>query len=54
MNADDLMMMALDAGAEDFSEEEDAFEIRLLPMISAQSARPWKKRAFRWLRPRSA
>ena len=25
--ADDLMMMALDAGAEDFSEEEDSFEI---------------------------
>ncbi len=27
MEADDLMMMALDAGAEDFSEEEDSFEI---------------------------
>ncbi|MBO6112986.1 MAG: YebC/PmpR family DNA-binding transcriptional regulator [Lachnospiraceae bacterium] len=27
MAADDLMMMALDAGAEDFSEEEDSFEI---------------------------
>ncbi len=27
MDADDLMMMALDAGAEDFSEEDDAFEI---------------------------
>ena len=27
MDADDLMMMALDAGAEDFSEEEDCFEI---------------------------
>ena len=27
MDADDLMMMALDAGAEDFSEEEDSFEI---------------------------
>ena len=27
MNADDLMMMALDAGAEDFSEEEDSFEV---------------------------
>ena len=26
-DADDLMMMALDAGAEDFSEEEDSFEI---------------------------
>lgn len=27
MDADDLMMMALDAGAEDFSDEEDSFEI---------------------------
>lgn len=27
MEADDLMMLALDAGAEDFSEEEDCFEI---------------------------
>lgn len=27
LDADDLMMMALDAGAEDFSEEEDSFEV---------------------------
>ena len=27
MDADDLMMIALDAGAEDFSEEDDSFEI---------------------------
>ncbi|HIV25956.1 MAG TPA: YebC/PmpR family DNA-binding transcriptional regulator [Candidatus Scatomonas pullistercoris] len=27
MEADDLMMMALDAGAEDFSEEEDCYEV---------------------------
>ena len=27
MDADELMMLALDAGAEDFSEEEDSFEI---------------------------
>ena len=27
MDADDLMMMALDAGAEDFNEEEDSFEV---------------------------
>jgi YebC/PmpR family DNA-binding regulatory protein len=27
MDADDLMMVALDAGAEDFSEEDDSFEI---------------------------
>jgi len=31
MNADDLMMVALDAGAEDFSEEEDCFEILTAP-----------------------
>ncbi len=29
--ADDLMMMALDAGAEDFSEEEDSYEIITTP-----------------------
>ena len=27
MDADDLMMIALDAGAEDFQEEEDSYEI---------------------------
>ena len=27
MDADDLMMLALDAGADDFSEEEDSFEV---------------------------
>ena len=27
MEADDLMMMALDAGAEDFSEKDDCYEI---------------------------
>ena len=31
MEADDLMMIALDAGAEDFSEEEDCFEIYTTP-----------------------
>ena len=31
MDADDLMMLALDAGAEDFSEEEDSFEIITSP-----------------------
>lgn len=31
MDADDLMMSALDAGAEDFSEEEDSFEIITAP-----------------------
>ncbi len=31
MDADDLMMLALDAGAEDFAEEEDSFEILTAP-----------------------
>ena len=31
MDADDLMMTALDAGAEDFAEEEDSFEITTDP-----------------------
>ncbi len=31
MDADDLMMMALDAGAEDFAEEDDSFEIITAP-----------------------
>lgn len=31
MDADDLMMFALDAGAEDFNEEEDSFEILTAP-----------------------
>lgn len=31
MEADDLMMMALDAGADDFAEEEDSFEILTAP-----------------------
>lgn len=31
MEADDLMMLALDAGAEDFSEEEDSFEVVTAP-----------------------
>lgn len=31
MKADDLMMLALDAGAEDFAEEEDSFEIITSP-----------------------
>lgn len=31
MDADDLMMLALDAGAEDFAEEEDSFEVITAP-----------------------
>uniref|UniRef100_UPI0040565A13 YebC/PmpR family DNA-binding transcriptional regulator n=1 Tax=Agathobacter sp. TaxID=2021311 RepID=UPI0040565A13 len=31
MDPDDLMMIALDAGAEDFSEEEDSYEVTTVP-----------------------
>lgn len=31
MDPDELMMLALDAGAEDFSEEEDSFEVLTTP-----------------------
>ena len=31
MDADDLMMLALDAGAEDFNEEEDSYEMLTAP-----------------------
>ena len=31
MDADDLMMIALDAGAEDFAEEEDSYEVLTAP-----------------------
>ena len=31
MEADDLMMLALDAGAEDFAEEEDSYEVLTAP-----------------------
>ena len=31
MDADDLMMLALDAGAEDFADEDDSYEITTAP-----------------------
>ncbi len=36
MDADDLMMTALDAGAEDFSEEEDSFEVITDPDVFSE------------------
>lgn len=36
MNADDLMMIALDAGAEDFNEEDDSFEILTDPEVLSE------------------
>ena len=43
MDADEIMMLALDAGAEDFSEEEDSYEILTAPDDSVQFAKLWKK-----------
>ena len=42
MDADEIMMLALDAGAEDFSEEEDSYEILTARMISVQFVKLWK------------
>ena len=39
MDADELMMLALDAGAEDFNEEEDSFEILCDPDMHDQVAK---------------
>lgn len=36
LEADDLMMMALDAGAEDFNEEEDSFEVITDPAVFSE------------------
>lgn len=36
MDPDDLMMTALDAGAEDFSEEEDSYEITTDPEVFSE------------------
>ena len=44
IDADDLMMMALDAGAEDFSDEEDSFEIITDPDEFQQCKRSTGKR----------
>ena len=40
MDADELMMIALDAGAEDFADEEDSYEVITAPddLVAVQSA----------------
>ena len=43
-DADDLMMLALDAGAEDFAEEEDSFEILTSPDEFETVARRWRRK----------
>ena len=53
MDADDLMMIALDAGAEDFSEEEDSYEIITAPNdFEAVQRSTWKQRIFLWQKQR--
>ena len=46
MDADDLMMTALDAGAEDFSEEEDSYEVYTDPDSFSQVRETLEKREF--------
>ena len=48
MEADDIMMAALDAGAEDFSEEEDSYEIIPL-VILVLYVKHLKQKNFLWL-----
>lgn len=44
MDPDELMMIALDAGAEDFSEEEDSYEVITAPDDFLLSVRRWRLR----------
>ena len=46
MDADDLMMLALDAGAEDFADEEDSYEI----ITDPEYVRLWRKTVSPWQR----
>lgn len=48
LSADDLMMLALDAGAEDFSEEDDSYEIITLPDDLALSEKPSRQKKSQW------
>ena len=48
MDADDVMMIALDAGAEDFADEEDSYEIITAPddLMAVQNALDENKIAY--------
>ena len=48
MDADELMMTALDAGAEDFNEEEDSFEILTAPDDFSAVREALEKLVSRW------
>ena len=50
MDADDLMMLALDAGAEDFADEEDTTKSLPIRMTSPQYVRLWRKTVSPWQR----
>ena len=50
MDADDLMMLALDAGAEDFADEEDTTKSSPIRMTSPQYVRLWRKTVSPWQR----
>lgn len=52
MDADDLMMQALDAGAEDFADEDDSYEITTAPADLMQSGLLLRRQASQWLRQR--
>lgn len=52
MDEEELMMAALDAGAEDFAAEEDATKSQPHPMISPQCAKHWRQQASLWQAPR--
>ncbi len=52
MDADDLMMTVLDAGAEDFNEEEDSYEVLQHRKISVMFVWIWKKLEFLWHLPK--
>ena len=47
-DADELMMQALDAGAEDFSEEKTATRSLQRRTILRMSAERWRMQVFRW------
>ena len=52
MDADDLMMIALDAGAEDFSEEDDSYEIITNPNDFEAVHADLKQRRSLWQKQR--
>ena len=49
-DSDELMMLALDAGAEDFVEEEDSYEILTDPEDFSAVRLQWRRLAFLWQR----